>query len=406
MRLKEIVPIVISIMLFAASVAFSVLTPETAPEPSEEPAKEVAATVDEAEPQQEMRGVWITYMELSTANEDNKSEAAFREKFAHMAYTCKTRGFNTLVVQVRPFADALYRSSLYPASHVLTGVQGEAADYDALEVMCEICGNFGLAIHAWVNPYRIKANETPQELCDENIYVKRPDICIETDSGIILDPSNEDARKLIEDGVLEIAEKYDVDGIQFDDYFYPTDVGEADYGEYTEYLDSHPASGLSLERWRELNVNILLSEIHLRLQGCGKNVVFGISPQGNLDNNAQLSADVVSWCCIKGFADYICPQIYFSLDNPKLGFERAAQDWCDLPLAEGVRLYAGLAGYKSGTDADEGTWLGQNDILKAEYNILKKKNEFSGFMLYSYSSLKNEDAAEEIDNLCREFESD
>ena len=356
MRLKEIVPIVISILLFAASVAFSVLTPETAPEPSEEPAKEVAATVDEAEPQQEMRGVWITYMELSTANEDNKSEAAFREKFAHMAYTCKTRGFNTLVVQVRPFADALYRSSLYPASHVLTGVQGEAADYDALEVMCEICGNFGLAIHAWVNPYRIKANETPQELCDENIYVKRPDICIETDSGIILDPSNEDARKLIEDGVLEIAEKYDVDGIQFDDYFYPTDVGEADYGEYTEYLDSHPASGLSLERWRELNVNILLSEIHLRLQGCGKNVVFGISPQGNLENNAELFADVKSWCGQRGYIDYICPQIYFSLENPALGFEDALNDWLKLDFAKGVKLYVGLAGYKAGTDDDEGTW--------------------------------------------------
>ena len=101
MRLKEIVPIVISILLFAASVAFSVLTPETAPEPSEEPAKEVAATVDEAEPQQEMRGVWITYMELSTANEDNKSEAAFTDKFDSIAAECKDFGFNTLIVQVR-----------------------------------------------------------------------------------------------------------------------------------------------------------------------------------------------------------------------------------------------------------------------------------------------------------------
>ncbi|MBQ2428016.1 MAG: hypothetical protein II264_05945, partial [Ruminococcus sp.] len=115
MKVKEIVPIVVSFILFGLSVAFSVLTPPK----SEEPALQVAATAEEARPKQEMRGVWITYMELSMENEDNQSESAFREKFAHMAYTCKKQGFNTLVVQVRPFADALYSSDLYPASHVL-----------------------------------------------------------------------------------------------------------------------------------------------------------------------------------------------------------------------------------------------------------------------------------------------
>ena len=144
----------------------------------------------------------------------------------------------------------------------------------------------------------------------------------------------------------------------------------------------------------------------MHLKSCGKNPVFGISPQGNLDNNSKLSADVVSWCCIKGFADYICPQVYFSPDNPKLGFEQAVNDWCDLPLADGVRLYAGLAGYKAGTDADEGTWLGHSDILQSEYNILKTKNEFSGIMLYSYSSLEREEVSAEIENLCSEFKSD
>ena len=402
MKVKEIVPVTLCFLLFAASLAFSAASPpdKTEPEPQE------AATAEEAKPEREMRGVWITYMELSMENEDNQSEPAFREKFAHMAHTCKSLGFNTLVVQVRPFSDALYSSQLYPASHVLTSVQGQDATYDALKIMCEICRSFGLSIHAWVNPYRVSANGVPSELCDENVFVSHPEWCIETDSGVILDPSREEARELIEDGVLEIAENYDVDGIQFDDYFYPADIGEADYSQYTEYLDSHPTEGLSLKRWRELNVNILLSEIYMKIHNTGKDIVFGISPQGNLDNNAALSADVVSWCCAKGFADYICPQLYFSPDNPKLGFENAAQDWCDLPLAEGVRLYAGLAGYKAGTDADEGTWLESNDILKTEYNILKKKNEFSGIMLFSYSSLENEDAAGEIKNLCSELKSD
>ena len=300
---------------------------------------------------------------------------------------------------MRPFCDALYKSKYYPYSHILTGTQGKNPGYDPLKTMCKICREKGLAIHAWINPYRVTYNNVPVKLSDDNPYTKDKSIGIKTETTLILDPSCEKARKLIADGIAEIVKNYDVDGIQFDDYFYPTDVGEADYGEYTEYLDSHPASGLSLERWRELNVNILLSEIHLRLQGCGKNVVFGISPQGNLENNAELFADVKSWCGQRGYIDYICPQIYFSLENPALGFEDALNDWLKLDFAKGVKLYVGLAGYKAGTDDDEGTWEYYDDTLFKEYKILKKNNNISGFMLYSYSSLLDEAAEKEINNL-------
>lgn len=401
MKGKELLPIFCSCLLFGTAITFSVLAPQ--PEPTVQEVSATVATATKSDMPCEMRGVWITYMELSMENETNQSESAFREKFAHMAYVCKSHGFNTLIVQVRPFSDALYPSDYYPPSHIMTGVQGEAASFDALAVMCDICKSFDLAIHAWINPYRVKISETPSELCAENVYCTHPEWCIETESGIILDPSNAEVRQLIENGILEIVDNYHIDGIQFDDYFYPADISDKDYSQYRAYLDAHPACNLSLQRWRELNINILLSEIHLRLKNCGKNVLFGISPQGNLDNNALLSADVVSWCCLKGFADYICPQLYFSPNNPKLEFEKSLQDWCDLPIADGIRMFAGLAGYKAGSDADEGTWMTQNDILKTEYNILKSKNNFDGFMLYSFSSLESEDATEEIENLCSEW---
>ena len=223
---------------------------------------------------------------------------------------------------------------------------------------------------------------------------------LKTGEGIILDPSNEKARKLIEDGVLEIAENYDVDGIQFDDYFYPADIEDQDSAQYKAYLSAAPKnSAMSLETWRSFNVNLLISETYLALHKNCPGVAFGISPQGNLGNNQGLSADVVSWCEKRGYIDYICPQIYFSLNNPALGFEAALEDWTELDFAEGVKLYVGLAGYKAGSDADEGTWLSASDILAQEVNILNKNKEVSGFMLYAYPSLLDENAAAEIKNL-------
>lgn len=364
----------------------------------------VKATADTPKKEQEMRGVWITYMELSMEYEADRSETAFREKFAHMAKNCADNGFNTLIVQVRPFADALYTSDLYPASHVLTGEQGLSPGYDALKIMCEICRANGLEIHAWVNPYRVTANDTPQELSDDNVFIQHPEWCIETDSGIILDPSNADARRLIENGVRELVENYDIDGVQFDDYFYPTDMGTLDSESYERYLETDSVSKMNLSKWRELNVNLLLSEVSMMIHHINNDVVFGISPQGNLGNNESLSADVVSWCCARGFADYICPQVYFSLNNPALSFEDALQDWTDLETAGSVKLYAGLAGYKAATEADEGTWLEGNDILEQEYLILKKNQKVSGFMLYSYTALENEDAATEIRHLVSSFD--
>lgn len=353
----------------------------------------------------DMRGVWVTYMELSMANESNKSEQAFRRKFTAIAARCKEAGFNTLVVQVRPFCDALYNSKLFPPSHIISGEQGKNAGYDPLKLMCGICRAQNLKIHAWVNPYRVVANHTPAALSDDNPVVKNKELALETDSMTILDPSNKDARKLITDGVMEIINQYDVDGVQFDDYFYPPDIEDEDNEQYQAYLKKAPdGNEMDLETWRMYNVDMLIAETYMRIHQSGKNVVFGISPQGNLGNNAEISADVVNWCGAKGFVDYICPQIYFSLDNPALSFENALADWDRLEFAEGVKMYVGLAGYKAGIDKDSGTWQNADDILADEYDILTTDKNVSGFMLYSYQSLNDEAAAAEIDHLISKLE--
>ena len=405
MKNKKIVPIIVSVIAMLSVICISSFTREKPPKKQNDinniAALSSKATADTPESDEEMRGVWVSYMELSMENESSKTQKAFEDKFTEIVQKCRESGFNTLIVQVRPFCDALYKSSYFPWSHILTGTQGENPQYDALQIMCDICKENNLKIHAWVNPYRVSSNETPKKLSDNNPYIKNSEIGIKTDNGIFLDPSNETAQQLISDGVKEIAENYDVDGIQFDDYFYPTEDESFDKKQYEAYIEKYgKENSMSLDNWRMQNVNTLICKIYRTIKSVDSSVEFGISPQGNIGNNDGLYADVKSWCTCKGFADYICPQIYFSLENPALTFEDCLDSWTSLDFDENVKLYVGLGGYKAGNgEYDEETWLLSDSILADEYDILRNNKSVRGFMLYSYNSLEDDTAKKEINNL-------
>jgi len=402
---KKILPIIVSVIAMLSVICISSFTREKPPKKQNDidniAALSSKATADTPESDEEMRGVWVSYMELSTENESSKTQKAFEDKFTEIAQKCRESGFNTLIVQVRPFCDALYKSSYFPWSHILTGTQGENPQYDALQIMCDICKENNLKIHAWINPYRVSSNETPKKLSDNNPYIKNSEIGIKTDNGIFLDPSNETAQQLISDGVKEIAENYDVDGIQFDDYFYPTEDESFDKKQYEAYIEKYgKKNSMNLDNWRMQNVNTLICKVYRTIKSVDSSVEFGISPQGNIGNNDGLYADVKSWCTCKGFADYICPQIYFSLENPALTFEDCLDSWTSLDFDENVKLYVGLGGYKAGNgEYDEKTWLLSDSILADEYDILRNNKSVRGFMLYSYNCLEDDTAKKEINNL-------
>lgn len=405
MKNKKIVPIIVSVIAMLSVICISSFTREK-PSKKQNDIDNIAAlsskaTADTPKSDEEMRGVWVSYMELSMENGSSKTQKAFEDKFTEIAQKCRESGFNTLIVQVRPFCDALYKSNYFPWSHILTGTQGENPQYDALQIMCNICKENNLKIHAWINPYRVSSNETPKKLSDNNPYIKNSEIGIKTDNGIFLDPSNETAQQLICDGVKEIAENYDVDGIQFDDYFYPTEDESFDKKQYVAYIEKYgKENSMSLDNWRMQNVNTLICKVYRTIKSVDSSVEFGISPQGNIGNNDGLYADVKSWCTCKGFADYICPQIYFSLENPALTFEDCLNSWTSLDFDENVKLYVGLGGYKAGNgEYDEETWLLSDSILADEYDILRNNKSVRGFMLYSYNSLEDDTAKKEINNL-------
>lgn len=405
MKNKKIVPIIVSVIAMLSVICISSFAIEKPPKKQNDTNNIAAlsskATADTPESNEEMRGVWVSYMELSMENESSKTQKAFEDKFTEIAEKSRESGFNTLIVQIRPFCDALYKSSYFPWSHILTGTQGKNPQYDALQIMCDICKENNLKIHAWINPYRVSSNETPKKLSGNNPYIKNSEIGIKTDNGIFLDPSNETAQQLISDGVKEIAENYDVNGIQFDDYFYPTEDESFDKKQYEAYIEKYgKENSMSLDNWRMQNVNTLICKVYRTIKSVDSSVEFGISPQGNIGNNDGLYADVKSWCTCKGFADYICPQIYFSLENPALTFEDCLNSWTSLDFDENVKLYVGLGGYKAGNgEYDEETWLLSDSILADEYDILCNNKSVRGFMLYSYSCLEDDTAKKEINNL-------
>lgn len=405
MSVKKLAPVIVSAVLLITALVARAYSVKNEVKPTSTATVDTA-TIDSAVDEQpkkaekEMRGVWVSYIELDMQNETDKSEASFREKFKNIAINSKNAGFNTLIVQVRPFCDALYDSKFFPYSHILSGAQGVNPGYDALEVMCEVCSQLDLDIHAWVNPYRISTDSTPQALSETNPYVIDNEIGEETENGIFLNPANKMARNLIIDGVTEIVRNYDVDGIQFDDYFYPTQDSDFDDTEYADYVETvGEMNCMSIDNWRLANVNTLICDTYRAIHKISDDVEFGISPQGNIDNNAQIYADVKTWCICKGFVDYICPQLYYSLDNPALTFEDSLTAWSELDINKSVKLYVGLAGYKANSDADEGTWLYSNNILADEYKIAVNNEKVSGIMLYSYSALEDENASVEISNL-------
>lgn len=376
---------------------------ETSSQEVSEPAQEPEPQSSEASPQtqetevlaanpvfHEVRAVWLSYLTLEPMVK-NKTKAEFTanidQAFANVAET----GFNTVFVHVRPFGDALYDSSCYPWSYLLSGTEGKNPGYDPLKIMCELADSHGLRIEAWINPYRVRASGS-RELASDNQAKKwiasGNDGALEWNGGVYYNPGSADARKLIVNGVKEIVKNYNVDGIHFDDYFYPTTDMSFDKATYQ-------ASGSSKSQadWRRENVNILVREVYAAIKKIDNSCVFGISPQGNMKNNYDAQfIDCAKWLANKGYVDYICPQIYFGFENSGLPYAETVDAWNRMIKVSGIDLYIGIAAYKLGqadqwAGAGQNEWVGTTDILARMVKTARNASHYSGAAIYSYDSL-------------------
>lgn len=345
-------------------------------------------------PSGEMRAVWISYLDLEAiikGKSASQAKAAINDAFDN----AKAQSINTVIVQVRPFADALYESEYFPWSRIATGTQGQNPGYDPLEYMVSSAHSKGLEIHAWVNPYRILSSTDASKLSDDSIakqwYEEGSDNVIAVDSkGLFFNPARSEVRELIVNGVKEIVKNYDVDGVHYDDYFYPTTSASFDKKAYNEYKAS--GGTLSQTNWRLENVNKLIRETYSAVKSVNSSVEFGVSPQANVDLNYSTQyADVKTWCANSGYIDYIMPQVYYGFENETCPYETTVKQWNSMIKTSGVKLYIGLAVYKIGTDdkwagAGSKEWKNSDDILMRQVASAREYSKYGGFALYRYMS--------------------
>ena len=307
-------------------------------------------TTDEAEPNAalpsgEWRAVWVSYLEW--AGMDFSSEEAFRAGAAELMDNCLSIGLNTVIAQVRPFGDALYRSTLFPWSHLCTGVQGQDPGFDPLDVLITEAHSRGLSLEVWVNPYRLRSSaKMPPALAENNLANVHPEWVCAVGEGLYLNPAIPEAADYVVQGVAELVQNYAVDGIHFDDYFYPTTDAALDAAQFA-------ASGAGdLAAWRRQNVTALVKAAHDAVKAADATLRFGVSPQGNPDNDfGQQYSDVKAWLAAEGenaVVDYLCPQIYWGCGytlqsgSTRFAFENIVPEWLAMPRAASTALYFGL----------------------------------------------------------------
>ena len=248
-----------------------------------------------------------------------------------------------------------------------------------------------LQLEAWVNPYRIQAGQTPA-LCGASPARLHPDWVRYTDTGAYLDPASADVRQYIADGVGELCARYAVDGIHFDDYFYPTTDPTFDAADYAA-----SGSTRTQDDWRRENVNALMELCHAAARRYG--VRFGAAPAGDPEQNYTLQySDAARWLR-QGTVDSLMPQLYWGQEYIKNGdashsFAQLAAAWAALPRAAGVKLYAGLGAYRvgAGDGSDAGSEWFSGHALADQLALLARLG-VQGAGLYRYGSLfANSDA--------------
>ena len=345
----------------------SVESEEASEESSKESSKESSQTA--ATPSgDELAGVWISYIELSAFA--GSSQSTFTSRISAMMKKVKNAGCNAVFVQVRPFGDATYPSTVYPWSKTVSGGVNKSLSYDPLKIMVEQAHAYGLECHAWINPYRLMKDADLAKIPTDYRIGKwyqsenRDDYMYQVDGTWWLKPGNAEAQALIADGAREILKNYAVDGLHIDDYFYAV---------------SPSTLGDTAAQAKQNNTALVKTLYNLTHQ-LRPNAVFGVSPAGGfLKGNSvpnsdlgALSTNLSLWCSQSGYIDYVMPQIYWDENHATQPYTMTLDKWRGLVTSTSVSLYVGIALYKGFDD----------DTIAAQKQAALGKAD--GYCLYRY----------------------
>ena len=378
--------------------------------------------------EEDVRGCWIS----NVVNIDTPKITTVEEYKTHLIGildNMKSYNMNTAVFQVRPCNDAYYPSNINPWSRFITGVEGQDPGFDVFQFFIDEAKKRNIKVHAWMNPYRVSTvdirtlNMTKDEWLDtlaENNWARlhKEHTILDGISKVILSPAHPEVIEFVTESIMEVARKYDVEGVHIDDYFYPYAKipEELEQDDYLKYRESEEQS---FDDFRRMNVDKMIKSVSdalkAMLKETGKKVQFGISPfavyrthssivsdgwdKGSynapsaLQCYSELYSDVYKWMK-EGWIDYVVPQNYFSFERRDVAYHDVAWWWSNICKETNTILYMGQGIYHLGASEGWGhdTWQNPEEInnqLKFNCNF----DNIEGTIFFTYKDLvpgKNE----------------
>ncbi|UXY26504.1 glycoside hydrolase family 10 protein [Streptomyces sp. HUAS TT20] len=327
----------------------------------------------------EMRGVWLATVDnRDWPSRKGLSAAEQRaELIAHLDRAVRDR-LNTVILQVRPTADALWPSPYEPWSRVLTGTQGRSPGWDPLGTAVTEAHARGLELHAWFNPYRIANHDDPTKLVASHPARRHPHWVVPYGGRLYYNPGLPEVRAFVEDAMLDAVAEYPVDAVHFDDYFYPYPVAGQSFEDDAAY-DTYGGNFANRAAWRRDNINQLVREIAARVEKIRPGTRFGISPFGvwrNATSDSRGSAtragvqtyddmyaDTRRWVR-ESWIDYVVPQVYWHIGFAAADYAALVPWWAQVAKGTRTRLYIGEALYKAGAQGQPAAWQDPTELSR------------------------------------------
>ena len=359
----------------------------------------IVSSVYAQQKKREMRAVWIaTVANIDWPSQRNLTSKAQRIEMRKLLDDLVKNNMNTIVIQIRPTADAFYPSALEPWSHWLTGKQGVKPNpyYDPLQFVIEEAHKRCIDVHVWLNPYRVTNSESLSVLNKNHLYFKNKDLFVKYGDKYYFEPGLDETREFLNRVVEDVVERYDVDAVHFDDYFYPYRVANEEFPDEATFR-KFPRGFAPNQKddWRRNNVNLVIAELQQTIKSIKPWVEFGISPFGvwrnlNVDprgsateagvqNYDDLYADILKWLN-DGTIDYVVPQLYWEIGKKRADYEVLVKWWSENSV--GKNLYIGLYNSQLGSPDANSAWRNGNEVVR-QLNMNKLYPQVDGAVYFS-----------------------
>ncbi|MEU8837570.1 family 10 glycosylhydrolase [Streptomyces roseus] len=343
------------------------------------PARAARRRAPRAKAAAEFRAMWIASVEnVDWPSESGLGAGEQRDELIRLLDAAVARRLNAVILQVRPAADAMWPGAREPWSQWLTGEQGEDPGWDPLGTAVAEAHARGLELHAWFNPYRVANHTDPGRLAEGHPARRNPDWTVAYNKKLYYNPGLPEVRAFVQEAMLDAVSRYEVDGVHWDDYFYPYPVAGEEFDDDDAY-ERHGGGFASRADWRRANTDALVREMSARVRTVRPAARFGISPfavwrnserdplgsptQAGVETYDDLYADTRKWVR-EGWIDYIVPQVYWQIGHPTADYAKLVPWWAETVAGTGVALYVGEALYRCDRSSATAAWRDPQELSK------------------------------------------